>query len=246
MAEYSPRSSTHWTLIRRAQGQGPEARVAFGQLIERYERSIVQMIRSRRHPPNQTPEEIKQEFLLRVLARADVAALDEGKGSFRGWLSTAVKRHLLNAWDAWHAEKNPDPRTDHPEAFDVSHRECPEQLYFRQFAVDTVQHVVDALRDGAVDKERFDALKRFLPGPQLALDDVAPIASELGITPTTLRKAVFDLRKRFKDRLQQAIAETLELDPRDPSGKAEVERETQLLYRSLCERPSVDVHFLRS
>ena len=43
--------STHWTLIRRAQGEGRAANIALGELLMRYERFITAIIRSSRHPP---------------------------------------------------------------------------------------------------------------------------------------------------------------------------------------------------
>lgn len=52
---------TQWSLIVRAQGEGPQARAALGQLLQRYERTILSTIRYFRHPPDQTAEEVKQE-----------------------------------------------------------------------------------------------------------------------------------------------------------------------------------------
>jgi DNA-directed RNA polymerase specialized sigma24 family protein len=237
------RSSTQWTLIVRAQGHGPEGRAALGQLIGRYERSIVSMIRCLRPPPNQTPEEIKQEFLTRVLERDDFAALDSSKGSFRCWLKQAVRRHLFNAWDARNAQKNPERHTDHPDGFDATcgESESPEQIMNRKFAADTLSYVVQRLAVTAPDPARFEVLKRYLPGPELSLDALAPIARQLHMTVTALRKAIYDLRERFKILLTEAVADTLDIDPTDPAGKSAVERELALLYRSLCEPSKLEV-----
>lgn len=243
---------TQWSLIVRAQGEGPPARAALGQLLQRYERAILSTIRYFRHPPDQTPEEIKQEFLTRIIECHAIAALDRGKGTFRSWLRRAVKNHLCNSWDAWNADKNPIRRTDYPDAFDATSGESSEQLLDAKFAADTLDYVTEQLRLSAPDKARFEALREFLPRvtPRLevvapaapSLDGVAAIAASLGMTRTALSVAALRLRVAFTKRLTAAVADTLDIDITQPDGKAEVEREMRLLYRALCQPVRFDVH----
>lgn len=236
---------TQWSLIVRAQGDGPQARAALGQLLQRYERTIISIIRCLSHPPDQTPEEIKQEFLTRIIERQDIAALDRGKGTFRSWLRCAVKNHLRNTWDAWNAERNPARRTDYPDAFEVTSEESPEQLLMGKLAADTLDYVTAQLRLGAKNLARFDAFKEFLPRTSPALElvrpvdaplqKIAPLAASLGMTRTAANVAICRLREKFEEGLDAAVADTLDVDLEDPAGKAEVEREKRLLFRDLYE-----------
>lgn len=227
---------TEWSLIVRCQGGGPEARIALGELIKRYERSVLTVIRHRPGPPDQTAEDLKQDFFARVLRRNDIARLDPAKGHFRAWLQVAVTRFLFNEWDRWHAASNGHLVTD-PLVSDISGADSPEHAYLVAFCRDTLAHVVARLREKAPDKDRFDALKRFLPGPDEDLDKLAPIADSLDMTRTALAAAICHLRERFKALARSAVAETLDLDPSDPTAQDEIDREMALFYRTLCEKP---------
>jgi hypothetical protein len=149
---------------------------------------------------------------------------------------------LCNCWDAWKAQKNPGSRTDSPEAFDATSGESPEQILDRKFAADTLRYVAEQLRLSAPNAARFEALKCFLPGSALLLDSVAPVAASLGMTRTAVSVAVHHLRNDFKQRLTEAVADTLDVQLAEPEGKAEVEREMRLLYRTLCEPAKLDVY----
>jgi hypothetical protein len=238
-------SSTHWTLISRAQGEGPQAQAALGELIRRYEQGIVLLIRRYRHPPDQTAEEIKQQFLLRVLERNDVAHLAEEKGHFRGWLTIAVRRHLSNLWDAWFAKKNPARHTDCPPGLDATFAEDTEERFVCQkLARDTLVHVRSVMQAKARDERRFRAFQRFLPGPDLMLGDLSSVCKELSMTATGARKAICELRRDYAEAFDDAIADTLNIDRNQPEGKAELAREKALLYRYSCEPPTLRVQIL--
>jgi hypothetical protein len=58
--------STRWSVIRRAQADGPEARIALGQLVMRYDGFIEAALRRARRPPDLTLDDAKQEFLEQV------------------------------------------------------------------------------------------------------------------------------------------------------------------------------------
>ena len=234
--ETSARTPTRWSLIVLAQGAGPEARAALGELIRRYESSVIALIRSRPHPPDLTPEELKQEFFARVLESDDIARLHPDRGHFRGWLRTAVCHFVLNDWDRWHSIKRGCAVTDSI-AVDRAGGETPEHLYLSAFSWDTLLHALARLREESADKARFDALRRFLPGPQVDVEALAPIARSLGMTRTALAAATCRLRERLTDLLRDAVAETLDLDPSQPGAQEEIDREMALIYRALCDKP---------
>ncbi len=208
----SASNPTRWTLIVRAQGSGADTRAALGELIGHYENLVVWLIRRHGHPPDLSPEELKQEFLEGVLRRNDIAKLDRARGSFRGWLRTAVQRFLLNEWDKWHAAKAGRKDSAPLMAEVIDPPAAADDAFTREFAKVLLLRTLDKLRREARDERRFEALLRFLPGPQMNLSELAPVARELGVTPTALAKQICLLRERFRLLLRESIGDLLDVE----------------------------------
>jgi DNA-directed RNA polymerase specialized sigma24 family protein len=213
---------TRWTLIVRAQGTGADARAALGELMSQYEGFVLWLVRRNRPPPDASTEDLKQEFLACMLRRNDVAKLDRSRGSFRAWLTVAVRRFVVGErqkWAALHAGRR-DTSLTPCEAF---HTDTPEDAVCAQaFAAHLLLHVLSLLRAEARDPQRFEALVRFLPGPQMDLVELGPIARSQGMTATALAKAICDLRARFRDLLRSAVRDTLDFGGPSPAGPASV------------------------
>jgi DNA-directed RNA polymerase specialized sigma24 family protein len=207
---------TRWTLILRAQGTGPDARAALGDLIEQYEGFILWLIRSHPPPPDVNPEDLKQSFLVEVLKRNDIARLDRERGSFRSWLKTAVRRFMFNEWDSWRTETH-GRRVTAVLTFDPYHVSTPEDdVCNRAFACHLVRRVLSVMRTEAPDLRRFEQIERFLPGPQMDLVAQGPVARSLGMQPTALAKTICQKRDRFKELLRECVRDTLVLDASAP------------------------------
>lgn len=123
--------------------------------------------------------------------------------------------------------------------------ETAEHELLRSFAVDTLSHAARLQRARAANPARFEALRQFLPGPDMDLEEIAVVARRLGLTAAATRKAIHDLRKQFHECLLEAVADTL--DPEDPPPGNEpgprpaVERELAELYASLLPAPAREV-----
>jgi RNA polymerase sigma-70 factor (ECF subfamily) len=215
MTDRTDSNPTRWTLIVRAQGIGTDQRQALSELIEQYEKFVIWLICRRGHPPDRTPEELKQEFLLGVLRRRDIDKLDPAFGSFRGWLSTAVRRFMAKEWRKWFAEGSGRHATTIAIVEYPDESASQDALCAREFYAHIVRLTLSRLRDEARDPERFDSLARFLPGPQMDIVELAPLARARGMTPNALASAICTLRVRFREFLRQAILDTLDLDPSD-------------------------------
>lgn len=224
----------------RAQQSGPSAQAALDQLIRRYDRTVIAIIRSLGHPRDLSAEDLKQEFFLGLLRRGDVDKLDRARGRFRSWLHTAIRNFLKNVWEAWAAEK-PGRKLTSPAAFQVQHELTPERALMRQFAEDTVLFALQRQREAASDKASFDRWARFLPGPQLELGDLVSLASAFGMSRNHVAVHVYGMREKHKRVLREVVADTLDVDPSEPEGARAVEQEMQSLYRLLCETPGSQV-----
>lgn len=99
-----------------------------------------------------------------------------------------------------------------------------DELCSREFATHVVLHALALQRREARDKRRFESLVRFLPGPQMELVELGPLARSMSMTPTTLAKAICVLRARFRELLREAVRDTLDLgsatEGREPSPEA--------------------------
>jgi DNA-directed RNA polymerase specialized sigma24 family protein len=218
--EPSTSNATRWSLIVRAQGAGAETRAALGELIGHYEKLVVWLIRRHGHPPDVTAEELKQEFLDGVLRRNDIAKLDRERGSFRSWLNLAVQRFLLNEWDKWHAAKagRKDSAPLVAEMLDIA---VPaEDAFTREFARIVICRTLERLRSDVRNPQRFEVLLRFLPGPQMDLTQLAPVARELSTTQTALAKQICLLREDFRQLLRESIGDLLDVDSTAAAGPA--------------------------
>jgi len=214
----SAANATRWSLIVRAQGSGADVRVALGELMSHYERFVVWLIRHYGHPPDTTAEELKQEFLEGILRRNDIAKLDRGRGSFRSWLGLAVRRFLMNEWDKWRAASAGRKDTLLVELEPIELSVPAEDVCMREFASHVLSHALAQQRRESRDVPRFDALARFLPGPQMDPVELASLCATLGTTQNALAKAICLLRARFRELLREAIADLLDLERNSDSG----------------------------
>jgi hypothetical protein len=96
-------------------------------------------------------------------------------------------------------------------------------------------------RESTKDKTRFDLWARVLPGAQLDVQDLGELAASFGKTPNAVRVEICRLRGRHKEILRKVVADTLDVDPKQPEGASAIDRELARLYRALCEVPPLQV-----
>jgi RNA polymerase sigma-70 factor (ECF subfamily) len=231
-------TTSGWSVIVRAQGSGPEARAAMGVLIGCHEKAVLTLIRHRGFPPDQTAEDLKQAFFARMLERNDVARLDPERGHFRGWLKTAVLRLVFNDWERWYRKvgRVPERPADDLATTDAARYDPFDVAY----AWDTYRPAFDALRDEQKDPVRFEALKRYLFGPQLDVVAYDEVAGALGMTRTAVAALVCRLRLRQRELLAARVAETLDVDRSSPEGTRMIDDEVALICRIVSDTPEPD------
>ena len=121
MGDWGP---TRWSLILRAKTDGPEGRRALGELVGRYDRTIAATLRRYRCPPDRTYDDLKAEFLASFVEGGAIDRLDPSLGRFRGWLGTALRRHVAHAWRSWRTKKKGNDLPHDAEALEAFQLLC--------------------------------------------------------------------------------------------------------------------------
>ena len=106
----------------------------------------------------------------------------------------------------------------------------PDLLFDRQWAIEIVTGALNTLRDEMTatgNADQFEALKGSLTGEEGATR--GEIAERLGMSQEALKVAVHRLRRRYRDLLRKAVAETV-------SSEADLDEEMRYLLEVLRQQ----------
>jgi RNA polymerase sigma-70 factor (ECF subfamily) len=229
--------TTRWSVIAAARGTDPEAaRAALSTLCEAYWYPLYAFIR-RWGADADAARDLTQAFFASLLERRDIEQVRPERGRFRTFLLASAKHFLLNEAARSRAAKRGGGVAPLPLAFDEAEGRyqvepadvtTPETLYERRWALTLIERVLARVRtdwEASGRVAEFDELKASLLGSG-ADSSYADAARRLGTTEGALKVAAHRLRRRFRSRLRQEIAETV-------SDQAEIDDEIQYLVRAL-------------
>ena len=216
--------TTRWTLVVRARGESPEARVALSELCETYYEPVLRfLLREGRN--EDAARELAQEFFARILSSRGFDGAVPERGRFRSYVLGALKHFLADARDRELRLKRGGgviPESLSPaNSSDTSCRQVadpsaagPEAEFDRGWALTIMARALEILHkemrsEGKADQ--FDCLKPWLMGDGPSLSQ-AQAARQLGLTEGAVKVTVHRLRKRFREIVRGEIAQTL----RDP------------------------------
>jgi RNA polymerase sigma-70 factor (ECF subfamily) len=167
--------------------------------------------------------DLTQAYFARLLEKSVIAAADPTKGRFRAFLRTDCRHFLIDG------DRRELARTGGAVVVSIDSRDAegryqyepvdsmtPDRLFDRIWAKTLLDRVLKLLAAEYAAKGRsdvFDRLKVILTKGRGAVP-VATLASQLGTTEGAVNVAVHRLRKRFRQLLEEEIAETLD-DPSD-------------------------------
>jgi RNA polymerase sigma-70 factor (ECF subfamily) len=214
-------ATTQWSLVLAARPDEvseSRARAALEALCRAYWYPLYAFVRYRGYSAEDA-RDLTQEFFTRILETGGFASADRERGRFRSYLLGALKHFLANEWHRSRTQKRGggvrivewdalDPETRFSAA--PSRRDDPERLFDREWALETVAAALANLRDemaNAGKTEQFETLKGSLTGE--AGPPRAEAAERLGLSEGAVKVAVHRLRKRYRDLLRAAIAETV-------------------------------------
>jgi RNA polymerase sigma-70 factor (ECF subfamily) len=224
---------TQWTLIRSASFNSPQSRDALEKLCRTYWYPIYSFIRRNGRGPHDA-QDLTQDFFARFLETNSIIRADPRRGKFRTFLLGALKNFLTDAHRKATAWKRgggikivsfEESEAEERYRMEPVDNRTPDQAYDQRWLVRLLETAMARLRDEfrAAGKDRqFQVLKVFLSREG---DDESYNAAgaELNTSGKTIAVAVHRIRRRFRQVVRSAIADTV-------SSPEEVEEEFRSLF----------------
>ncbi len=204
---------THWSvLIVLGDRSDPRHAEHLDALLRRYWKPIYSYVRYV-HPSNrQDAEDLTQGFFLMLLSRVDFAELSPDRGSFRGFLKTALRRFIASA------ERTRDARSrreqaplfpfDEVEALSGSHRAAsPEEEFDRVWAQGIYNEMLARLEQEltAIGRRHyFEIFRQYCvePTPDVSYDS---LAKQHGVKADDVRNYLRVVRIRGREIVKQLL-----------------------------------------
>ncbi len=216
--------TTQWTLIARFKSADESvAAKALDEICAQYHYPLYCYLR-RRDCDHHDAQDVLHDFLARLLEHRALERVDEAGGRLRGYLSTALGRHLIS----WHRSAARRAASGHGITVSLDfqavenryHHEhftdgdTPDRIFERKWAIELLRQVIAKLAARYEAKGRtplFAALRPALErGGSLRGEDTPALAAQLGLTPTALRVAMSRLLDEFAGVIQAEVRLTVE------------------------------------
>ena len=214
-------ATTRWSLVIAA-GDGPSERAdrALGELCADYWHPLYAYVRRRGYDAGDA-RDLTQAFFARLIEQRSLAAADPGCGRFRSFLLTAMNNFLASERRRESALKRGGgvevvsiDATDAENRYRVEPADnlTPEAEYERRWALAVIRRALDDVRRGYTDRgqvELFDALKTYLAAGigEVPYDE---LSRRLDRSEAAVRTALSRLRGRWRIRLREVVAETVQ------------------------------------
>lgn len=211
---------TRWSLVTRAQGDTPAARLALSELCEIYYAPVLAYIRSWAGPDE--ARDLAHGFFERILAGDSLKGASQERGRFRSYLLGAVKHFLCENRAKEHRLKRGShiPHLEVEEEIAPDHAALPPDAEFdRAWACILLDRALRLLGDEMEQSGKGTLFQELHPWLTGAADygNQTAAAERLGLGETAVRVQVHRMRKRFRAIIEAEVAQTLEpgTDPAD-------------------------------
>ena len=212
--------ATRWTQLLALRDPGhPAYRETLEELVTQYWKPAYHYARALRRDRAGDAQDLTQAFFVMLLERRDLERLSPERGSFRGFLKTALK-HFLASDDRARAARSPrgDARLLR---FDGAEEEwiqaartqpelAPDEAFDREWARGILKEAVERLRqDLAAEGKQlvFDLFRDYCLTPQqtAVAPSYAQLAARHGIRETDVTNFLHSARCRLRDLIGERI-----------------------------------------
>ena len=209
MAEFP---TTRWTLILEAQADAGEQRDALEHLFGIYWRPLYVFAR-RRGASEQEAEDLVQGFLAHLLEKDVISTLDPQRGRLRGFLRTAFRNFMTNAYEKGVAQRRGGGKVlldlQSVEHLLIDANVDPEAAFERAWAQSVFEHALERLQSEYASGQRkgpFEAIQAFFSQEP---PSYAEAAKRFDMTVSALTSFLHRARTRFRQILEEEVADTV-------------------------------------
>lgn len=222
--------TTAWSMVNGAAQSGPDQQACLDRLIRTYWRPAYYYAR-RRGLDHHAASDAIQEFFTRMLAGEWLSTVDRARGSFRGWLLTALRRWVSRRRTATGMDRLTLVSDDAVRSYEREIPDSdPETLFNKAWArscLDAAFALMESEQQGGTRGRQVAVLKACLGA---AGDDSSvsydQLSARFQVPVTTITNDLHRARTLFRTYLKRVVADTVG----DP---AEVEAEIEALRNHL-------------
>jgi RNA polymerase sigma factor (sigma-70 family) len=211
--------TTQWSVVLAAQERSPAAEAALEKLCRTYWWPLYGFVRRQGHNPEQA-QDLTQGFFAMLLERRDFDSVRREKGRLRSYLLVSLKNFLAKAHRREMAVKRGEGQSLVPldellarENADLepANTLSADKIYERRWALTLLEQVLGRLEEEyrvAGNTPLFEQLKELL-ADEPGRPSQADIAQRLGMTENAVKQAFHRLRQRYRELLNEEIANTV-------------------------------------
>jgi RNA polymerase sigma factor (sigma-70 family) len=211
--------TTQWSVVLAAQERSPAAEAALEKLCRTYWWPLYGFVRRQGSSPEEA-QDLTQGFFAMLLERRDFESVRREKGRLRSYLLVSLKNFLAKAHRREMAVKRGGGQSLVPldallarERADLEPADTlsADKIYERRWALTLLEQVLARLEDEyrvAGNAPLFEQLKELL-ADEPGRPSQADIAAGLGMTENAVKQAFHRLRQRYRELLNEEIANTV-------------------------------------
>jgi RNA polymerase sigma factor (sigma-70 family) len=211
--------TTQWSVVLAAQERSPAAEAALEKLCRTYWWPLYGFVRRQGSSPEEA-QDLTQGFFAMLLERRDFESVRREKGRLRSYLLVSLKNFLAKAHRRELAVKRGGGQSLVPldallarERADLEPADTlsADKIYERRWALTLLEQVLARLEDEyrvAGNAPLFEQLKELL-ADEPGRPSQADIAAGLGMTENAVKQAFHRLRQRYRELLNEEIANTV-------------------------------------
>ena len=213
-------ATTRWTLVLDARGPlTPKAQEALAVLCDLYWYPLYAYLRRRGHSADDA-QDLTQGFFTRLLEKGSLPAADRSRGRFRSFLLASLDHYVSNERDRQGAQKRGGGTVtialdgcaaEERYRLEPADRWTPERIFDRNWALTVLDRVMSRLTKELQAEGRGELFARLKPC-LIGEPDHLPyqvLAEQLGTTEGAVKVAIHRLRRRFRERLHDEVAQTV-------------------------------------
>jgi RNA polymerase sigma factor (sigma-70 family) len=229
--------TTRWSVVLAAgRSDTTRSRDALARLCQTYWYPLYAYARRRGYSAHDA-QDLTQEFFARLLEKQSLAAADPERGRFRSFILAAMNNFLAQEWEKARAKKRGGgvelisldlAQAEQRYDLEPATSETPDKDFDKKWALALLESVMVQLECEYVREskaELFTALKQTLTGSRES-QPYAELAVTLGMNEGAIKVVVHRLRKRYRELLQDEIANTV-------SSTEEIKEEMRHLFAAL-------------